>query len=341
MELVEKGGYKFTIAYTTYNRKDLIKRRLNSLLTMNIPSNVEIIIVDNASSDGTFQAISDLIDGTKIKVYRNNENLGFSGNFVEALRRAKGDYVMWSSDKDEVDLSGVQSLLDWIGSEMKPDLVVLNYFRKMKLKKNHLSTLRKNKTRVIEYDDLWGCSHLPGSVWNRSVALEKLDDWDKMKEVYPETSRYYPNLLLIIKLLPSVNSYFFDGYIAYQKDYAERSYYAAPSGYHYSHLMSRWLQHKELISLIESCIQKTENIKHKKYLYKIYKSLNRNLYEYISTAIREERPSLYTYFSNSCSPSYLIRRNYKLLKLVFKSFLDSPLLTMHRIKKRLKIKYGI
>jgi len=307
---------------------------------MDIPSNVEIIVVDNASSDGTFKAISDLTDGTKIKVYRNNENLGFAGNFIEAIKRAKGDYVLWSSDKDEINLSGVQNLLDWIGSE-KIDFVLLNNHRKMKLKKNHQSLIRKNKTRVIEYDDLWGCSHLPGSVCNRSVALAKLDDWDKMTEMYPETSRYYPNLLLLVKLIPSGNSYFFDGYIAYQKEYAEKSYHAASSGDHYSHLMSRWLQHKELISLIESLIQKTENIKHKKYLHKMYDSLNRGLYEFISTAIREERPHLHAYFSYSCSYFYLIRRDYKLLKLVIKSFFDNPLLTIHRIKKRLKIKYGI
>ena len=340
MELIGESDHMFTIGYTTYNRKGLIVSRLNSLLAMSIPDNVEIIVIDNASSDGTFEAISDLTNGSKIKVYRNNENLGFAGNFVEVFRQSKGEYVMWSSDKDEINLSGVQNLLDWIGNE-KFDLIVLNYYRKMKLKKHHPATIRKNKTRVIDYDDLWGCAHLPGIVWNRSAALEKLDDWDEMKETYPETSRYYPNLLLAIKLTPSVNSYFYDGDIAYQKDYAEYSYHTAPSGQYYSHLMSRWLQHKELISLIELCIQKTEDMKRKKYLHKMYKSLNRNLYEYILTAIRKERPSLSVYLSNSCGPSYIIRRNYKLLKLVFKSFFDNPLLTIHRIKKRLKIKYGI
>ena len=153
MELVEEGGYKFTIGYTTYNRKGLTIRRLNSLLAMDIPGNVEIIIVDNASSDGTFKAISDLTNGTKIKVYRNNENLGFSGNFVEVFRRAKGDYVMWSSDKDEVNLSGVQSLLDWIGSEKNPDIVVLNYYRKMKLKNHYIFLKRLTEESLSDNQD--------------------------------------------------------------------------------------------------------------------------------------------------------------------------------------------
>jgi len=335
MKLLEKDNYIFTIGYATYNRKDYIVRRLNSLIAMDIPDNVEIIIVDNASSDGTFEAISDLTAGTKIKSYRNNENFGFAGNFVEVLRRAKGDYVMWFSDEDEINLGGIQNLFDWIGNE-KFDVIFLNHYRKEKSKK--LFPLRKNKTRVIEYGDLWGCSHLPGSVWNRSIALDNLNDWDELKGVYPQISRYYPNLMLLIRVLPNLNSYFFNGYIAYQKDYA-KSQHVAQSGYQYSHLIPRWLQHNELISFIELRIQKTEDIKNKKYLHKMYKSLNRNLYTYISTAIREERPHLYAYFSRSCSPIYIARRWYSLIKLVFKSLFDDPLLGIHRIKKRLKARY--
>ncbi|MDC0965242.1 glycosyltransferase family 2 protein [Candidatus Thioglobus sp.] len=335
MELLEKDNYMFTIGYATYNRKDCIVRRLNSLIAMDIPDNVEIIIVDNASSDGTFEAISDLTAGTKIRAYCNNENLGFAGNFVETLRRAKGDYVMWSSDEDEINLGGIQNLFDWIGNK-KFDVVFLNHYRKEKSKK--LFPLRKNKTRIIECEDLWRCSHLPGSVWNRSVALANLNDWGKMKEIYPNISRYYPNLLLMIKLIPSFNSYFFNGYIAYQKDY-EKSQHVAQSGYQYPHLIPRWLQHNELISFIELRIQKTEDIKNKKYLHKMHKSLNRNIYTYISTAIREENPSLYVYFSRSCSPIYIARRWYDLIKLVFKFLFDDPLLAIYKIKKRLKIRY--
>ena len=50
---------------------------------MDIPDNIEIIVIDNFSTDGTFKAISDLTTGSRIKIYRNNKNLGFAGNFVE------------------------------------------------------------------------------------------------------------------------------------------------------------------------------------------------------------------------------------------------------------------
>jgi glycosyltransferase involved in cell wall biosynthesis len=337
-----KNNYFFTIGYTTYNRKDFIVKQLSSLLTMDIPDNIEIIVIDNFSTDGTFKAISDLTTGSRIKIYRNNKNLGFAGNFVEVLKRAKGEYVMWASDKDGINMNGIERLLNWMGDK-KFDLVILNYFKE-KIKKYEVPAIRKNKTRVINHDDLLFCSHLPGTIWNRNKALVNLVDWSIIKKQYPETSKYYPNLLLLIRLIPFTNSYFYNGYISYQKEKKEKAKYsftAAESGKHYSHVASRWLQHKEFISLIESCIQKSKNIKHKNFLYKMHKSLNENLYELFSRAILEEKPSLYRYFLNVYSPFSMIKRSYKFLKTVLKSFFNNPLFTIYRIKERLKIKYKI
>ena len=214
---------------------------------------------------------------------------------------------------------------------------------KEKIERYESPAIRKNKTRLINYDDLLFCSHLPGTVWNRNKALINLDDWGIMKKNYPETSKYYPNLLLLIKLIPFANSYFFNGYISYQKEKKKRgmSFAIADPGKHYSHLASRWLQHKEFTSLIELSIKKTKKIESKKFLYKMHKSLNENLYELISKAILEEKPSMYGYFSNMYSPFLIIKRSYKFFKIVFKSLLNNPLFTIYRIKQRLKIKFKI
>ena len=339
MKPPKKKNYVFTIGYTTFNRKDFIVSQLSSLLAKDVPDNIEIIVIDNFSTDGTYEAILDLTTDSKIKIYRNNKNLGFAGNFVEVFKRAKGEYVMWASDKDGINLNGVDSLMDWIG-EKKLDLVILNYFKE-KIKKNEVPTIRKNKTRLINYNDLLFCSHLPGTVWNRNKALSKLHDWSIIKNKYPEISKYYPNLLLLVKLISFNNCYFFNGYISYQKKEKEKgmSFATAESGKHYSHLASRWLQHKEFLSLIEICIKKTKDKKHKNFLYKMQKSLNENLYELISRAILEEKPSLYCYISNVHNPFLIIKRSYKFFKTVFKSFFNNPLFTIYRIKERLKIKY--
>ena len=341
MKQIKKKDYFLTIAYTTYNRKNFILNQLRSLMTANIPNNIEIIVLDNFSNDGTFKAISNLVKKSRIKIYCNNKNIGFAGNFVEVFKRAKGKYIMWASDKDGINLDDTERLFEWI-KQNKIDVAILNYFKK-NIKKYENSFIRKNITRLINYDDLLICSHLPGTIWNRKKALLNLNDWHVIKKRYPETAKYYPNLLLLIKLIPHANSYFFKGYISYQKEKKEKgmSFAIADAGKHYSHLASRWLQHKELISLIETRIKKTQNLKHKNYLYKMQKSLNENLYELFSRAILEEKPSLYHHFSNVYSPFFIIKRGYKLLKTVFKSFINNPKFTIYRIKERLKIKYKI
>jgi|MDTC01.1.fsa_nt_gb glycosyltransferase involved in cell wall biosynthesis len=341
MKKIKKKDYYLTIAYTTYNRKKFILNQLRSLININLPDNIEIIVIDNFSNDGTFVAVSNLIKHSRIKIYHNNKNIGFAGNFVEAFKRAKGKYIMWASDKDGINFNDSNRLFKWMDNK-KTDVVMLNYFKK-DIKKYESTSVRKNKTRLINYDDLLFCSHLPGTIWNRKKTLLCLKDWHILEKKYPETTKYYPNLLLLIKLMPFSNSYFFNGHLSYQREKKEKgmSFATAVSGEHYSHLASRWLQHKEFINLIESQIKKTRNLKHKNYLCKMQKFLNENLYELFSRAILEEKPNLHRHFSNVFSPFFIIKRGYKFLKTVFKSFLDNPMFTIYRIKARLKLKYKI
>ena len=326
---------KLTIGYATHNRRDCIVRRLRSLLLKSIPDYIEIIIIDNHSDDGTFEAISELSKNSKIRVYQNESNVGFAGNFLEVLKRAHGDYVMWSSDEDEISFEGVERFIDWMGRK-KLNAIFLNHYRKESTGK--LLPLRKNNTRRVRFYEIWECCHLPAIVWNRLIVKEKLNDFAINKEKYPELSKYYPNLLLSISLSPFKRNYFYNGYITYQIDF-EKSQHTSKKGAQYYHLNPRWLQHNELVDFIHSMILEEENLGRQKFLKKMVISLNRNLYGYLSEAIRQENPHLYSYFSRSGTPLYVLRRWYQLLKLVIKSIFDNPFLAMSRIKKRLINRY--
>jgi len=326
---------KLTIGYATHNRKDCIVKRLRNLLSTSIPDYIEIIIIDNHSEDGTFEAISELSKNSKIRVYQNESNVGFAGNFCEVLKRARGDYVMWSSDEDEINFEGAVKLIEWMVNK-KLNAVFLNHYRKESAGK--LTPLRKNSTRRVRCYEVWECCHLSAIVWNRLSVTEKLNDITINKEKYPELSKYYPNLLLSISLSPFKKNYFYNGYITYQIDF-EKSQHTSKKGAQYYHLNSRWLQHNELVDFIHSMILVEENLGRQKFLKKMVTSLNRNLYDYVSEAIRQENLYLYNYFSRSGTPFYVIRRWYKLLKLVIKSLFDNPLLALQRIQKRLLNRY--
>jgi GT2 family glycosyltransferase len=78
-----------TIGYATYNRKKLINRRLREILLMNLRKDIEVIIVDNASIDGTFSELKKIKSPKNISIYCNKTNLGFGGNVIKVIKKAK------------------------------------------------------------------------------------------------------------------------------------------------------------------------------------------------------------------------------------------------------------
>jgi hypothetical protein len=80
---------KLTIIITTYNSSQLIKSCIDSII--NIP-NIDIIIVDNYSSDNTIQIIE--TNFPNLKIIKNSKNLGFSFANNLALKIATTKYSL-------------------------------------------------------------------------------------------------------------------------------------------------------------------------------------------------------------------------------------------------------
>ena len=91
----------------TYNRKELLRQSLTAILNQE-EYGADIIIIDNASSDGTADMVSKEFNLPQI-IYRNTgTNLGGAGGFQygvrEAMNAPKGyayDYV-WMMDDDTI-----------------------------------------------------------------------------------------------------------------------------------------------------------------------------------------------------------------------------------------------
>lgn len=86
----------------TFNRKELLLRNINSLLKQVYP--VDILIYDNASTDGTFQYLQEnkIIEKTNVQYYLAESNTGGSGGFCFGAQIAvkKGYDYIWLMDDD-------------------------------------------------------------------------------------------------------------------------------------------------------------------------------------------------------------------------------------------------
>ena len=96
------------VVICNYNKKDFVLQCVQSVLESK-EKNFDIYVVDNASSDGSAEALKKAY-GNRITVIENKENLGGSGGFNTGLRivRDKGySYFMCLDDDAAVDESRV------------------------------------------------------------------------------------------------------------------------------------------------------------------------------------------------------------------------------------------
>lgn len=84
-----------------FDKNDVFLTALNALRNQDYP-NIEIIIVDNASLDDTWLFCQEMAQqDDRIKIYRNDKNIGIHNNLSRTFELATGQYYMIASDDDD------------------------------------------------------------------------------------------------------------------------------------------------------------------------------------------------------------------------------------------------
>jgi len=91
-----------SVLMTAYNREDFIREAIASVLVSTYP-NFELIIVDDDSFDSTLLIAREIaVADTRIKVYKNERNLGDYPNRNKAAAYAKGKYLKYIDSDDKI-----------------------------------------------------------------------------------------------------------------------------------------------------------------------------------------------------------------------------------------------
>src|ERR1700691_4878266 len=80
-----------SVTIVTYNSGRFIKRCLESVLEQKNP-NLEVIVVDNASTDGTVDILEQFEE--QVRIYYNDENIGFAAAQNQAISLSSGEWVL-------------------------------------------------------------------------------------------------------------------------------------------------------------------------------------------------------------------------------------------------------
>jgi GT2 family glycosyltransferase len=83
--------YDLSIIIVSWNAKNFLLQCLNSLRAQQSSLSLEIIVVDNASEDGSAEAVEN--DYPEVRLIKNDQNLGFAKANNIGIRRSQGRYL--------------------------------------------------------------------------------------------------------------------------------------------------------------------------------------------------------------------------------------------------------
>lgn len=152
-----------------YNVERYLRRCVKTLIAQNY-SNVEILLIDDGSTDRSPLICDELAnEDTRIKVY-HIENSGLSGARNYGIERSKGEYIFFI-DSDDYVREGLIENMVLVANENNADIVQFNYQKKYSnSKKNNWEDIHGKYTIYSHDDALQKCldyKQINIMVWNK------------------------------------------------------------------------------------------------------------------------------------------------------------------------------
>lgn len=155
-----------SIVMPVYNAEKYIDKAVESILNQTY-QNIELIIVEDASTDDTYQVISRYTD-SRIKVFCNEINRGIAYSTNYAIRHSSGEYIALMDDDDIAVKERIQLSLDFLEHHESIDIVGgagLMIDENGKIIGSHMP---RNNPRVIK-----ACMLFHDCMWNGTVMVRR------------------------------------------------------------------------------------------------------------------------------------------------------------------------
>ena len=124
-----EGRPKLSVCVSTYNRAEWLRHSLRGIVesVQLCSENVEILVVDNASTDHTPDVMQAFLSVSNLKYHRNEVNVGMLGNLAVTSKLASGEYVWILGDDDLIREGVVQRIMDVINEHPRSEIIYINY----------------------------------------------------------------------------------------------------------------------------------------------------------------------------------------------------------------------
>lgn len=183
-----------SICIPTFNRSGSVYESVTKILDNYDCNDIEVIVSDNCSEDGTEEKLSTIHD-KRFKYYKNDANIKWI-NLLKVMSYSTGQFSMLMSDEDDVKIEVLPELVKFLAGKPRLALVKSDVFNsitgggRMRYKCNVESYYNK-----IEAINTW--AYMSGIIYNnRFIApiLNKMDftDYKRYQKIIGE----YPHIWL-------------------------------------------------------------------------------------------------------------------------------------------------
>ncbi|MDK0690989.1 glycosyltransferase family 2 protein [Clostridium perfringens] len=191
---------KVSIIVPAYNIENYVERCLNSLINQTY-ENIEIIIVDDGSTDNTLVKISDMARKDKRIKVLEQENRGSSEARKKGYEMSNGEFILFVDGDDWIRNDTIEVLLKYTNDDI--DIVAFEYneiFNENEIPKN--SSLYNKNNEKIELRDTQFLreiltNNISINIWNKFIRKKFID---KNNVAFPMKMSYAEDLALLISL---------------------------------------------------------------------------------------------------------------------------------------------
>jgi len=155
-----------SIVILSFNGTEYLKDCLSSVLAQTYPD-MEVIVVDNASEDGSPELVEEQFPS--VRLIRNSSNLGFAAGNNVGIRLALGDYILLLNQDTRVDAYCLEELVEVASNDeltgiCTPKLLAMN------------EPAQIDAVGILLYRDL--------SIMNRGIGEKDVGQYDCQEEVF-------------------------------------------------------------------------------------------------------------------------------------------------------------
>lgn len=117
-----------SVCIPTFNRKDYLRECLDSIKKHGFDGSFEVVVSDNASSDGTVKLLNEYIDHLALRWIIQDKNIGANLNFDAVVAFAEGEYCWLLGSDDVIEPNAIKHIISLIKS-LDTDILHFGYIQ--------------------------------------------------------------------------------------------------------------------------------------------------------------------------------------------------------------------